>query len=138
MQQFLKRSAAILVVGVGFKVFEAPKLTFKFNSHCEDATVTNTLIIPPKIEKEEDDEWPIEKEECPFCRHFLESPCANQFKKWSKCVDKCKADNTDFVKVCEAFTKDLLDCTALNVEYFKVIPEADSESNDENEGSEKQ
>ena len=86
---------------------------------------------------EDDEEWLKSKEECPFCKHFLESPCAHQFKKWSKCVDKCKADDTDFVQVCEEFTKHLLDCTAANVEYFKVLggDEGDEVRDDESEDS---
>ena len=74
-----------------------------------------------------------EKEECPFCKHFLLSPCAVEFKKWSKCVDKCKVDESDFVKVCEKYTKKLLDCTSEHVEYFKDIDKNDDEDTSEDE-----
>lgn len=35
-----------------------------------------------------------EKEECPFCRYFLDSPCKSQFKVWQACIDK-SAQATD-------------------------------------------
>jgi len=32
------------------------------------------------------DEEEKEKENCPFCRFFLESPCSETFKVWQECV----------------------------------------------------
>ena len=133
MHRILKRVIAFSAIGIGYNAITAPKL--KFYSFSDSVVQSPTSSIstaePTGKKEEEDEEWPIEKEECPFCRHFLQSPCANQFKKWSKCVDKCKVDETDFVKVCEEYTKDLLDCTALHVDYFKVIPEANNENSDD-------
>lgn len=65
-----------------------------------------------------DEEWKEKSENCSFCRFFLSSPCSNQFKLWSKCVDKAKLEEVDFVAVCSEMTGALLECTSLNEEYF--------------------
>ena len=83
-------------------------------------------------EEQEDAEWEEKKKNCSFCRHFLESPCKDQFKGWSKCVEKCKEEDTDFVEICSPYTKALVTCTSLNPEYFKESGEKD----DDDEGDE--
>lgn len=74
------------------------------------------IVIPD--EELEDQEWLLEKEKCSFCKFFLGSPCRNQFTKWSKCVDLAKSKDQDFVKACSVYTKDLMDCSSDNDEYF--------------------
>ena len=86
--------------------------------------------IPSSIDQEEKDEWEIEKEKCSFCRQFLQSPCRNQFKLWSKCVDASKENGSDFVEVCESFTNELLNCTAENPDFFASLR---GQSSDEEE-----
>ena len=83
---------------------------------------------PKAITGDEEDEWEIEKEKCSFCRAFLKSPCKLPFKNWSICVDKAKAEDADFVKVCSEYTSVLLECTSTNSEFF-----TDLEKNDEEE-----
>jgi hypothetical protein len=85
------------------------------------APVKQATTESAAAEEDDDDDFELspEKEDCPFCQHFLQSPCAKQFMRWSKCVDKCKADNTDFVTVCETLTTKLLVCTEKNIDYFK-------------------
>ena len=57
----------------------------------------------------------------------MESPCKDQFKGWSKCVEKCKEEDTDFVEICSPYTKALVTCTSLNPEFFKESGEKDDE-----------
>ena len=78
---------------------------------------------------DEVDEWEVEKEKCSFCRAFLKSPCKLPFKNWSICVDKAKAEEADFVKVCSEYTGALLECTSSHSEFF-----TDLDKNDEEEG----
>ena len=78
---------------------------------------------------DEVDEWEVEKEKCSFCRAFLKSPCKLPFKNWSICVDKAKAEEADFVKVCSEYTGALLECTSTHSEFF-----TDLDKNDEEEG----
>jgi hypothetical protein len=94
-------------------------------AYCEDAatstTTTNTtsttteeIPTPPQKPKEEeesedlselnDEEWDKAKSNCGFCKFFLESPCAAEFRSWSRCVDSCRKGDTDFKEVCQEFT----------------------------------
>jgi len=68
---------------------------------------------------DDDEAWEAEKQNCSFCRQFLQSPCKLPFKNWSKCVDKAKVDNTDFVTVCSQYTSSLMQCTSENAQYFE-------------------
>ena len=83
-------------------------------------------IVPIIIDKD-DEEWEIEKEKCSFCRHFLKSPCKLQFKDWSKCVDKCKENETDFIEICQSHTEALITCTSEHPEYFKALDEENAD-----------
>ena len=76
---------------------------------------------------DEVDEWEVEKEKCSFCRAFLKSPCKLPFKNWSICVDKAKAEEADFVKVCSEYTGALLECTSTNSEFFADLDKSDDE-----------
>ena len=98
-------------------------------------TKTASVASTTSEEEDEDLELDPEKEDCPFCKHFLMSPCAKQFRRWSKCVDKCKEDETDFITVCGDYTAKLLDCTSSNTEYFKEMAAVtiEEESDDESE-----
>lgn len=78
-----------------------------------DVPETHNLSLP-----DDDLEWEEKKRNCSFCRHFLESPCKLQFKNWSKCVEKCKEKDTDFVEICSSHTRDLVTCTSSNPDYF--------------------
>lgn len=73
-------------------------------------------------ESEEDDaEWEKKKSECSFCRMFLESPCKQQFKAWSKCVDKAKSEGKEFKDECVEQSRALFTCTSDHHEYFKQL-----------------
>jgi hypothetical protein len=72
------------------------------------------LIDTPEAEAE----WDAQKEKCSFCRHFMLSPCRQEFKKWAKCVDIAKAKDIDFVYACQHYTRALMTCTESNSEYF--------------------
>jgi hypothetical protein len=90
------------------------------------------------IEDTGDDEaWEAEKQKCSFCKQFLDSPCKVQFKGWSKCVDKAKELNIDFVAACTDYTDKLLDCTSANNSFFAKVdelhPTDDDDDNDEEE-----
>ena len=120
---------------------------------CDEKSPTATPLKPPVVHKEakveapkpqeahvvqiatavEDDdaEWEEKKKNCSFCRHFLESPCRLQFKAWSKCVEKCKEDDTDFVEICSPYTRELVTCTSLNPEHFKEERDAAEEEEEE-------
>ena len=67
---------------------------------------------------EDDAEWMAEKEKCSFCKQFLQSPCKIPFRKWSKCVDKAKEEDLEFVAACFQYTGALIECTTDNQEYF--------------------
>jgi len=51
-----------------------------------------------------------------------------QFKTWSKCVDRAKASEQDFVSVCANETEALMSCTSDNNAYFSNA----FEDNDDN------
>eukprot|EP01041_Mallomonas_annulata_P008493 gene8493-17512_t len=82
-------------------------------------------------EIDEDEQWEIEKEKCSFCKHFLQSPCKVQFKEWSKCVDKAKADDKNFVEICALETEALIKCTSEHPEYFESFQKDESSTEDE-------
>ena len=94
-----------------------------------DSNEENVVIIRPE---DSDEQWEIEKEKCSFCKHFLKSPCKEQFKSWSKCVDKAKEDGTDFVETCQAQTAALIECTSAHPEYFEQ-PENDESTDEDKE-----
>ena len=58
------------------------------------------------------------KEKCSFCKQFLQSPCKIPFRKWSKCVDKAKEENLEFIGACFQYTGALIECTNENHDYF--------------------
>ena len=75
------------------------------------------IIIVDDLEL--DKAWEIEKENCSFCYQFLRSPCKDSFRRWSKCVDKAKELDTDFIQACTIYTKLLMDCTSDNSAFFE-------------------
>jgi GCK domain len=77
------------------------------------------IEIEDNGEDEDDAEWMIEKEKCSFCKQFLDSPCKIPFRRWSKCVDKAKEDNLEFVGACFKYTGALIECTTNNEAYFR-------------------
>ena len=48
------------------------------------------VVIDDDDDDDDDEAWEKEKENCSFCKFFIDSPCKKQFKRWSKCVDRCK------------------------------------------------
>lgn len=93
-------------------------------------------------DEDEELEWDIKKENCSFCKMFLESPCKRQFQRWSKCVDNAKKINEDdFVIPCAPCTHDLMSCTSSHNDYFEELArknaaEAAEEDDDDVEGEE--
>ncbi len=88
------------------------------------------LIDTPEAEAE----WDAQKEKCSFCRHFMLSPCRQEFKKWAKCVDLAKEKDIDFVQACQHYTRALMSCTESNSEYFAAT--RPDEGDDEQSSSE--
>jgi len=87
-----------------------------------------------ELDEVEDAKWEEEKEKCDFCKMFLGSPCKEQFKKWSRCVDKAKQNEKDFVSECTLQTERLLDCTSENNAFFSP-PDGTPKSDDLDEDS---
>jgi hypothetical protein len=89
------------------------------------------------VSEDESDEkvWKEKAENCGFCKYFLTSPCAEPFKAWSLCVDKAKAENSDFVSRCAERTAALMECTSSNSEYFNP-PGSSEDSESESDGAE--
>lgn len=54
-------------------------------------------LVPEDEETEQEKQYWVDKRHCSFCSIFLDSPCRQQFKSWSMCVDKCKSE-ADAVK----------------------------------------
>ena len=77
-----------------------------------------------EVEDEEDAEWERKKKECSFCKMFLESPCRQQFKYWSKCVDRAKEEGVDFKEACYDVSQNLFQCTSEHHDYFAALNEA--------------
>jgi hypothetical protein len=100
-------------------------------------------VEPIMIEDVEDDsEWENSKQSCSFCKGFLQSPCKEPFRKWSKCVDKAKELDVDFIESCKHYTLALMACTEQNETYFTSLSsamaerkkeEVDGEEDDEQE-----
>lgn len=84
---------------------------------------TGDLIIDDET-NEDEEAWNIKQEQCSFCKSFLMSPCKDQFKKWSKCVEKSKDLDIDFVKACKMYTESLLICSSENSDYFEKLEAA--------------
>jgi hypothetical protein len=91
------------------------------NNTKNTTTATKTTTTTTTTNEDDDAAWEAEKQSCSFCRQFLQSPCKDPFKKWSKCVDKAKVDNTDFVTECSQYTSALMTCTSDNAEYFNML-----------------
>ena len=92
------------------------------------------------MNEDDDDDDEIDMspaESCGFCAHFLNSPCARQFDKWRKCVEKAKEnDEEDFTKTCLKFTSALAICTENNKDYFDASEdEIDESSSDDGDSS---
>jgi hypothetical protein len=84
---------------------------------------------------ENDAKWVEEKQHCSFCRSFLTSPCKEQFKKWSKCVDKAKEMEVDFIEGCSHYTKALMSCTEEHNDYFMTLHSTPVEEEEEKSSS---
>lgn len=96
-----------------------------------------------------DEYWEHRKENCGFCKFFLDSPCSSPFKAWSKCIDieKKRAapeDEEGYINKCMSHTRSLSECTAApeNAEYFEVFaksmhpPPSESKDSDKVEDNE--
>jgi hypothetical protein len=73
-----------------------------------------------EVDKEMD-EWEKEKQKCSLCAMFLESPCRQEFIHWSKCVDKAKLEERDFVNDCSETFEPLIRCQSKNIDYFSAL-----------------
>mmetsp|Transcript_5746 Transcript_5746/g.6269 ORF Transcript_5746/g.6269 Transcript_5746/m.6269 type:complete len:137 (-) Transcript_5746:71-481(-) len=95
------------------------------------------------MSEEEDKKWEEEKQHCSFCRSFLQSPCKEPFKKWSRCVDRAKDKDVDFIEACQTYTRALMNCTKEHEEYFsalrkQVAEQSEDEEDDSEEGEEEE
>lgn len=62
---------------------------------------------------------------------FVESPCKEEFKKWSKCVDAAKKEEQDFKEICSFHSKELFTCTSIHHEYFRQLNDAMDDNSEE-------
>lgn len=119
---------------------EAPKvepLTHESNSEDLDSDMNaqSNVTITLNVSDIEDEEiWKEKSESCGFCKFFIESPCAEQFKYWSTCVDRAKAADIDFKSACDKYTSALFECSGSHQEYFDG-PSSNKESDDCDEDS---
>lgn len=110
-------------------------------SFAENEVVNDNVHVATNEKKsdgvDDDEDWETKKEQCAFCRHFLLSPCSETFKQWSRCVDKAKAEDKDFIEACTVQTKNLMECTSSNAQYFQAaFPTKDEAGDDIDDGSE--
>eukprot|EP01040_Poterioochromonas_malhamensis_P011337 gene11336-12351_t len=100
-------------------------------------------IVIEDMSEEEDKKWEEEKQHCSFCRSFLQSPCKEPFKKWSRCVDRAKDKDVDFIEACQTYTRALMNCTKEHEEYFsalrkQVAEQSEDEEDDSEQGEEEE
>lgn len=120
--------------------FLSLKMNFRWQKILKPNYVTRIAIALPlffmqtsiakleNLQKEEEiDEWEKEKQKCSFCKFFLGSPCRVQFRDWSKCVDKAKAADENFVEICQNYSDALFACTDQNKSYFDTPSEEPDE-----------
>lgn len=131
---------------------KTPSITFlsssrRFRPHyyaiCEGEEAVKEqqeAAIKPSVEpihldenESDDKDWEQEKLKCSFCRSFLQSPCKEPFKRWSKCVDKAKSQEADFTQACVHYTRALMACTEENEAYFHALHRDMQEKEKENE-----
>lgn len=74
---------------------------------------------------DDDKHWDEKMSHCSFCRHFLLSPCKEQFKQWSRCVDQSRALGEDFTTACSEQTRSLMQCTDTHTDYFSTASQDD-------------
>ena len=120
-------------------------------------------LVPEEDENEEEKQYWKNKRHCSFCTIFLDSPCRQQFKHGSMCVDRCRADDSmneksgetgsgddkvdggdeegeagcDFASHCQESTMALFTCQAANEEYFEPFMKAEEEMRKNREEAEK-
>eukprot|EP01031_Cornospumella_fuschlensis_P031975 gene31975-38663_t len=85
---------------------------------------------------EEEEYWEKSKRECPFCNQFLSSPCKEDFKLWSKCVDIAKARGVDFTLACRPYSRALMNCTMNHPEHFPVSSEKKDDEEEDDDDAE--
>jgi len=107
----------------------AKELTEETIKHSE-----SHLVIPEYDES--DTAWEKEKMGCSFCKQFIVSPCKQQFKLWSKCVDLAKEKDLKFTEVCNSYTRALMDCVEQNSEFFSAYKDKMENERAEAGGSE--
>ena len=111
-------------------------------------------LVAEEDETEEEKQYWENKRHCSFCNIFMDSPCRQQFKSWSMCVDRCKAEadtiaeklkkekadevegiesgeeeeaGCDFASHCSESTMALFTCQAANEKYFEPYLRAEEE-----------
>jgi GCK domain len=118
----LRKIASTACVSMFFSYHFPPKVhnrTFAEEEYAAPQHKQSPIEIEDNGEDEDDAEWMVEKEKCSFCKQFLDSPCKIPFRRWSKCVDKAKEDNLEFVGACFKYTGALIECTTNNEAYFR-------------------
>lgn len=73
------------------------------------------------------DEWEKQKQSCPLCVAYIESPCRQEFKDMLMCSDRAHAENED-VDICTEKLLPLLACEKKNLSYFQSHKSLKSES----------
>ena len=113
-------------------------------SSIESLKVVDTIVESVESEESEEEKayW-REKRNCSFCSMFLDSPCSNQFKLWSRCIDKAKEEGEEenYIEACSEVSMALFLCQDQNKDYFKNLmdelsKEKESKENDLSEDEE--
>ena len=126
------KKAAVVALHVEPVVVESSSEVAEVESAKAEEPAEAQIVVD---ESDEDDAaWVEEKQKCSFCKMFILSPCKKQFKNWSNCVDKAKAEDKDFASVCSDYTKALMGCTSDNSEYFQALESAAGEEDTQEEG----
>jgi hypothetical protein len=95
----------------------SPSKAFMDNHRVSDHDNVIFHITPADIS--DGFEWKKQSEKCPLCKVFLDTPCQQNFKYWSKCVDNSKAIGVDPNGACSEYTSQLQSCMQSHPNNFK-------------------
>jgi hypothetical protein len=85
--------------------------------------------------QDDDEDLDLEDEEaaCGFCLFMRAGPCGIEFRRWEKCLERCKTNDTDFVEMCTSQTLRLKDCIDLNPEYYAPLHGGDDDEEEQDQ-----
>jgi hypothetical protein len=107
-------------------------------SMCDDdnKSSASALSVNKDVEDEKDEDWEAKRQSCGFCKRFLESPCAEEFKSWLRCIHRSKSAGLDYVQECRSVSSVLLGCSKAHPELFSVLEGGQTRDKQEEEDDE--